>query len=182
MTETEQKDSPITSNHDDSQNQIHNIYFVRFRDLRPNENRIRQIFEQYGEVDHCKLPIDVNYGFVYMKSLNAPAENPKKFMDLIYENMRKLPSNERFSITIARPPTKRFYVQTSVDMNNIISQEEIGYKQPHPYSRQSIGLSNNSISTKRNKFPTLQQEQIQKNSTQPGRNVPPYRATVSRKI
>jgi hypothetical protein len=121
------------------------VFFLRFKELRPDEKRIREIFTVYGDIDHCMLPINVNYAFVYMRSLMD--NGTKGIMHKINSAMKDLPIGDQFSITLARPQNKRTYVHQP-DFK--IADETLGIKSPHPYynrSRITPGVRTGSSST-----------------------------------
>lgn len=75
-------------------------FYVRYPVTRPSREELTDLFNLYGEVDHIVCPIDKNYAFVYMRSLNSIMEK-SKIQSTIGKIIYEMPSNDRFYISVA---------------------------------------------------------------------------------
>lgn len=75
-------------------------FYVRYPVTRPSTEELTNLFNLYGEVDHIVCPVDKNYAFVYMRSLNTVSE-VKRTQATIGKIIYEMPSNDRFYISVA---------------------------------------------------------------------------------
>lgn len=106
------------------------VFFIKYTTInRPSTEEITNFFNNYGRVHHVKCPNNRNYAFVFMQSLNTPAEHRRTRWTIskIIENMT--PEN-KFYITVASSNRQNYYTKFTHSTSNV--------------QRSSLRQSNNS--------------------------------------
>lgn len=94
------------------------VFFVRYRVTpRPPSEDVTKFFNNYGVVHHVNCPENRNYAFVFMTSLNTPAEY-RRTRTTISQIIQDMTPENRFYITVANSNRRNMPYQNNSYQNN----------------------------------------------------------------